>query len=87
MVRYEYDYIMKNTLIRSYDPGDGFRIEIIHKYEKRWKPIMESREDDNYARAVIFGEGCWERLDFITEEEAEAILKEWGVEEEDGEPD
>lgn len=35
-------------------------------------------EDELYTRAVWLGEGCWEDLDEITEEEAEQVLRDWG---------
>lgn len=49
--------------------------------DKQWKalyPKPDPNPDELYTRAIWLGEGCWECLDDITEQEAEKILKEWG---------
>ena len=34
-----------------------------------------------YARAIYLGEGCWDDLTTITEEDGERLLREWGYSE------
>lgn len=34
--------------------------------------------DDPYLRALWLGQGCWERLETIREDEAQRILSKWG---------
>ena len=75
---YEYDSCRKNVLIRI--QGDDCFPEILHKGDEQWSLLLAyyNNPDDLYVRAVLFGEGCWEDLDFISEEKAEEILKSWG---------
>jgi hypothetical protein len=40
-------------------------------------------DDDRYARAIYLGQGCWDDLTTITEEEGDRILREWGYSEEE----
>ena len=79
MTRYEYDYVFKDVLIRTVDTETDYSIEILHKGQTEWEPLMPGSEDDSYARAILLGQGCWEDLKRITEEEANAILAEWGM--------
>ena len=46
----------------------------------RTNPVWRSLgpQDEQYARAIYLGQGCWERLVTITEERAMRILTEWG---------
>ncbi len=75
---YEYDSYRKNVLIRN--QGKDYFPEILHKGDKQWNLLVAYHDnpDDLYVRAVYLGQGCWEDLDFISDEEAERILKEWG---------
>lgn len=50
--------------------------QIIKKSNLIWRDI--GPEDDQYARAIYLGQGCWERLTTITSEEANNILTQWG---------
>lgn len=58
--------------------GDETR-QIITKSNPKWEDIYAGGEYDEYARAIAFGEGCWEDLRFIDENEAVGILINWGV--------
>lgn len=49
---------------------------IIERNNLIWRKL--GPQDEEYARAVYLGQGCWERLGIITETEAGCILKEWG---------
>lgn len=71
---YQYDVRTKNVIIRRLDDGLP---EILHKGDKEWRLIYAGGEDDLYARAVKFGEGCWEDLKIITEDEALRIIESW----------
>lgn len=75
---YQYDFVSKDVLIRRLD--DENVPEILHKGDERWDILSPSADykDEEYCRAVYLGQGCWEDLKFITEDEAAAILKEWG---------
>ncbi|MBP5385537.1 MAG: hypothetical protein J6Y57_11290 [Lachnospiraceae bacterium] len=79
MMHYEYDYVYKDVLIRSGETKTGYSVEILHKGQSEWKPLMSSGEDESYARAIFLGQGCWEDLKSVTEEEADAIMEEWGL--------
>ncbi|MBR0429050.1 MAG: hypothetical protein IJK17_03065 [Lachnospiraceae bacterium] len=75
---YEYDSYRKNVLIRN--QGKDCYPEILHKGDKQWSRLYAyyDNPDDMYVRAVYLGQGCWEDMDFISEEEAEEILRSWG---------
>jgi len=71
-IRFEYD-AERQILIKC--PSEG-RPKIIEKGELIWRDFAP--QDEPYARAIFLGQGCWERLDTIDEEQARRILKEWG---------
>lgn len=78
---YQYDYRFKDVLIRHLDGETS--PEILHKGDVKWE-ILRPRpdyKDESYCRAVFLGQGCWEDLKRITEEEALQILGEWGYSE------
>ena len=50
--------------------------KIIRKSNLVWQYLGPN--DESYARAIYLGQGCWERLDTISEDEASHILTEWG---------
>ena len=54
--------------------------EVLRKRDLKWTSVFEP-ENDLYLRAYSFGQGCWEELFKITEEEAKDILNEWGYKE------
>lgn len=74
---------MDKNFTYEYDSEYGVLIKcsvppkIIRKKTLVWKDL--GSEDEQYARAIYLGQGCWDRLDTITEEEAHCILKEWGA--------
>lgn len=71
---YEYDSKCE-VLIRM---GEGKLPEICKKSDPEWKLLLSgSAENEQYARAVYLGQGCWERLRDVSEEEAILILKKW----------
>ena len=69
---YEYDDKYEVLIKRS--PGDSPKI--MRRNNLRWNDLGE--QDEQYARAIYLGQGCWERLDTISEEKAQKILSEWG---------
>ena len=69
---YEYDEEF-DVLIRMPEKGSP---KIIKKRDPQWKYLDSS--NDMYARAIYIGQGCWERLVKISEEEGLRILQEWG---------
>ena len=71
-VKYEYD-AAGQVLIKC---SSGELPKIITKDNPVWRNF--GPEDDSYARAIFLGQGCWERLETISEEDAQRILKEWG---------
>ena len=75
---YQYDFRSKDVLIRRLD-GEAVP-EILHKGDTQWEVLAPSSDykDEEYCRAVYLGQGCWEDLKKITEDEATEILKEWG---------
>ena len=72
------DIKKQNVLIRKADK-DSIP-EILHKGDKKWMPLKPQPDyrDEDYCRAIYLGQGCWEDLEQITEEEDAEILKEWG---------
>ena len=70
--QYEYD-AKAQVLIRI--PPNGSP-KIASRKEPHWGSL--GSEYESYARAIYLGQGCWERLDTISEEKAQEILKEWG---------
>lgn len=50
--------------------------KIIEKNNLVWRNF--GPQDESYARAIYLGQGCWERLVAIDENEARCILKQWG---------
>lgn len=71
-IRYEYDS-ERNVLIKC---SSEDLPKIIDKNNLVWRNL--GPQDDSYARAIFLGQGCWERLDTITETEAQRILTQWG---------
>lgn len=49
--------------------------KIIEKNNLVWRNL--GPQDETYARAIYLGQGCWDRLDTIGEDEARCILKQW----------
>ena len=78
---YEYDSEFNNVLIRK--RRNGLFPEILHKGDAKWSVLVPQPDymDESYARAVYIGQGCWENLKTITDEEAEDILRSWGYDE------
>ena len=68
----------------EYDPYDEVLIRIppdaspnlISRNNLVWRTF--GREHEEYARAIYFGQGCWECLRTLTIEQANALLAEWG---------
>lgn len=50
--------------------------KIIEKDNLVWRDF--GPQDESYARAIFLGQGCWERLDTISEENAHRVLMQWG---------
>jgi len=50
--------------------------KIIKKANPVWQEL--GAEDEQYLRAIYLGQGCWERLNTITEDEAQRVLAQWG---------
>lgn len=71
-VHYEYD-AERQVLIR-YSAKE--MPKIIEKDNLVWRDL--GPEHEQYARAIFLGQGCWERLDSITEDLAQLILIRWG---------
>ena len=69
---YEYDQECQ-VLIKI--PDEGIPV-IMYRRELRWRDF--EAQDELYERAIYLGQGCWERLQSISEEEALEILDEWG---------
>ena len=63
----------RDVLIRV---APDHRRSVLEKSAGTWRPFDPQR-DDSYARALIFGEGCWEDLDLLEEAEALEILRQW----------
>ena len=70
--KYEFDS-ERQVLIKC--PAKGLP-KIIKKSNLKWCDF--GPQDEPYQRAIFLGQGCWERLDTITEEEAQRILAQWG---------
>jgi len=71
-IRFEYD-AERQVLIKC---SSEDLPKIIDKNNLVWRNF--GPQDDSYARAIFLGQGCWERLDTITEAEAQRILAQWG---------
>ena len=71
-VHFEYD-AERQVLIRC--SSDGLP-QIIERSNLVWRNF--GPQDEPYARAIFLGQGCWERLDSVKEEEAYRILERWG---------
>ena len=71
-VHYEFD-VERQVLIRY---SSQEMPKIIEKSNLVWRGL--GPEHEQYARAIFLGQGCWERLDSITEEQAQWILTQWG---------
>ena len=70
--KYEYDS-EREVLIRI-EPDK--LPQIIKKRYPVWRHF--GPEDDPYMRAIYMGQGCWERLDTVSEQQAQAVLNKWG---------
>lgn len=71
--RYEYDSESK-VLIKI--PQNE-----LPKQCSKSNPVWTDLENDSpYMRAIFLGQGCWERLDTVSEEKALSLLNEWNVE-------
>ena len=77
-IHYEYDASCE-VLIKI--PAEGLP-KIMRKNNLCWNDLCE--QDEQYARAIYLGQGCWERLDTISTEQAQQILKNWGYSPESG---
>ena len=51
-------------------------MQVIENDGLGWREL--GPEYEQYARAICRGQGCWERLESITEKQAKEILKSWG---------
>lgn len=71
--RYEYDS-ERSVLIRN--SRDELPM-ILRKTDPVWRRL--GPRDEPYMRAIYLGQGNWERLDSITEEQAQMILEAWGA--------
>ena len=71
-INYEYDSECE-VLIKI--PREGAPL-IIKKRQPYWHEL--EAEDELYARAIWLGQGCWESLASISEEEARRVLSKWG---------
>ena len=71
-IRFEYD-AERQVLIKC---SSEELPKIIDKNNLIWREL--GPQDESYAKAIYLGQGCWERLDTITEEKAQRILTEWG---------
>ena len=74
---YSFDRTTKDVLIRRLD-GESV-VEILHKGDKNWALLAPRADyrDEEYCRAVYLGQGCWEDIEFITEEKAMEIMAQW----------
>ena len=64
------------------------KAQVFIRIPTRGSPMVASRTEphwgnlgskyESYAQAIYRGQGCWDRLDTISEEKAQEILKEWG---------
>ena len=54
--------------------------EVLRKNDLKWTSISDPN-NNSYARAYFLGQGCWEDLYEISEEEANDLLNEWGYKE------
>ena len=70
---YEYDAEMQ-VLVKI--PAYRGLPTVISRRDPHWGDL--GPEYESYARAIYLGQGCWERLETISEEKAQEILKEWG---------
>ena len=72
IIRYEFD-AERQVLIKCSSEDSP---KIIEKSNLHWRDF--GAQDEAYARAIFLGQGCWERLDSITEDEVQTILTRWG---------
>ena len=68
-----YQYDAERAVMIRLETGAAPRI--ISKSDPHWRAL--GADDEEYARAIYFGEGCWERLETVDEEAAARILSEW----------
>ena len=78
-INYAYDRD-KNILIRHRVGSNGFIHEVRSYYDKKWI-IVPNKENkyEEYARAIFLGQGAWDRMESITNEEAYRIMRMWGI--------
>ena len=74
MTKYEYD-AEGEVLIKL---ARGEVPKIMRRRTLTWNVLTGQGLDDRYARAIFLGQGCWEKLDTISEEKAQKVLKSWG---------
>ena len=73
-MKYEYDSKFE-VLIRM---GKECCPQVISKGDTKWVSLLGNSRFSSYERAIYLGEGCWERLNSISEEEARSVLENWG---------
>ncbi len=66
-------------------PRNNQSPKIMRKSDPVWRSF--GPQDDPYMRAIFLGQGCWERLDSISEDRARRIMEAWGAEGQDAIPD
>ena len=71
-IHFEFDAERQVLIKYSYEDSP----KIIEKNNLIWRDL--GPQDEPYARAIYLGQGCWERLDTVTEEDAKRILTQWG---------
>lgn len=78
MADYRYDFTTDDVLIRKLDGNSTY--EILHKGDKSWQLLRPRPDykDEDYCRALFLGQGCWEDLKQISEEDCAKILMNWG---------
>ncbi len=75
---YEFDSY-RDALIRIPEHGQK---QILYRSNLRWEPLLPEKHE-SYCRAIYLGQGCWERLTTLSEEETQQILEAWGYPEKD----
>lgn len=50
--------------------------KLMRKEQLEWRDFEPL--DEPCLRAIYLGQGCWERLDTVSEQEAQTILRAWG---------
>ncbi len=76
MPKYSYEYDQEREVLVRHDKN-GLPM-LMRKSDLVWESVLDSK-NDMYGRAIFLGQGCWDRLNDISSEEAEKILAEWGI--------